>query len=154
MELRRREKRQSLGCPSDEEICGFVDGKLKAYSTQRWAEVGWHVHRCQICQDDVEGLCEALARDPRDVAAHQLTKRRLLRFVALTAAVAAVFVLAVLGVQSSRPMLAGGAKDMQSLSDVAAPVKAPALVHRKQAMVPKERDPLDASPMDRKIPRL
>jgi hypothetical protein len=152
MELRRREKRQALGCPSDEEICGFVDGKLKAYSTQRWAEVGWHVHRCQLCQDDVEGLCEALARDLRAVAAatHQLTKRRLLRFVALTAAVAAVFVLAVLGVQSSRPMLAGGSKDMQSLSDVETPVKAPALVHRTQAMVPKERDPLDASPMDTK----
>lgn len=94
MELRRREKRQAMGCPSDEELCGFTDGQLKTVSARRWAEVRWHVRQCQHCQEDVEGLCEALSLDPHEViAANNPARQRLLHYIVPVAA--AAFILGV-----------------------------------------------------------
>lgn len=151
MELRRREKRQAMGCPSDEEICGFVDGELRGYSTKRWAEVQWHVRQCEPCRDDVEGLCEALELDPRDVGAvHKPIKQRLSRFVIPLAAIAAVLVLAVLGVNTSVPTLAGWATGSQEISPIESPAQAPALVDRQPAVTSKEPVRRDGSTMTSK----
>ncbi len=153
LELRRREKRQAMGCPNDEEVCGYVDGELRAYSAARWAEVRWHVHQCQYCQDDVKGLCEALELDPREVAAiHRSVRQRLTRFVAPVAAVAAVLVLAVLGVQTYLPMLAGWSTDIRDVSAVEPPVHAPALVDRQPVAKPKGLNRSGASTMKVSIP--
>lgn len=159
MELRRRERRQAMGCPTDEEVCGYVDGELRVGSAVRWAEVGQHVRQCQYCQDDVEGLCEALELDLFNVtAAHKPVRQRLLRFVAPIAAVAAVVVLAVLGVQTYLPALVGGSternetSDISDISDVESPVHVPALVDRQQAAKPRGLDRRGASTLKVSIP--
>ncbi|ETX03336.1 MAG: hypothetical protein ETSY1_00360 [Candidatus Entotheonella factor] len=151
MELRRREKRQAMGCPSDEEICGFVDGELRGYSAKRWAEVRWHVRQCQPCQDDVEGLCEMLELDPNDVsAAHKPVRQRLSRFVAPLAAVAAVLALVLFGVQTYVPTLAGGLMGLQDITHVDAPVQTPALIDHQQTMQQKGFVQRDSSTMQQK----
>ena len=145
MELRRRERRQAMGCPSDEEICGFVDGELKAYGTRRWAEVGWHVHRCQLCQQDVEALAEAL-----DLGLHTMSatlmfvRQRLLRFAVPVAGVAAVFVLIVLGMQTIPKSLPERATDSHFNQDTEPLNQAPALVPRQEMLPPQERPLLEA----------
>ncbi|ETX06717.1 hypothetical protein [Candidatus Entotheonella palauensis] len=153
MELRRREKRQAMGCPSDEEIGGFVDGELKRYSAKRWAEVRWHVHQCQPCQDDVEGICEALELDPRDVrTARKRARLRLSRFAAPVAAIAAVLALAVLGLQPYVPTLAGWSTGVKDTSSVESSVQAPALVERQPPVGPKGIDRRSSSTMKVSIP--
>jgi len=152
MELRRREKRQAMGCPSDEEICGFVDGELRAYSTRRWAEVSWHVRRCQHCQDDVEGLCDALGVDMYDVSAAKPKGRRLMYVVAPVVAVAAIFVMAVIGVQAFLPPLVEEARPRPDVSHVESisPDDTPALVHRQQTAKPTAAIPSDSAPRNQK----
>jgi hypothetical protein len=151
MELRRRERRQAMGCPTDEEVCGYVDGALRVDSAVRWAEVGRHVHQCKSCQDDVEGLCEALELDLCNVAAtHQPVRQRLFRFVAPIAAVATVLVLAALGVRAYLPTLAGwspDSHDINGVSDLESPVHAPVLVDRQQTAKPKDLNRYGASTM-------
>ncbi len=152
MELRRREKRQAMGCPSDEELCGYVDGELRTHGAQRWTEVRWHVNQCQHCQDDVEGLCEVLGLNPRDaVLGHRSMRRGWSRFIAPMAAVAAVLVLAVLGVQTYMPTLLGETVDIRDMRAVDAPVHAPALVDR-QPVTPKGLEQNRASTLKVSIP--
>jgi len=159
MELRRRERRQAMGCPTDEEVCGYVDGALRVDGAVRWAEVGWHVHQCKYCQDDVEGLCEALELDVCHVAAtHRPVRHRLWRFVAPMAAVAAVLVLAALGVQAYLPTLAGWSPDsndingINNISNMESPVHAPVLVDRQQTAKPKSLNRHGVSTMKVSIP--
>lgn len=152
MELRRREKRHAMGCPKDEEICGYVDGKLREYSAKRWAEVRWHVHQCRYCQDDVEGLCEALELDSRAMAARNPLRPWLARFGAPVAAVAAVLVLAVLGAQTYMPRLVGWSTESHDLRPIDYPAHAPALVNRQQTTQPKAFDRGDASTLKVSIP--
>lgn len=138
MELRRREQRQAMGCPTDEEICGYVDGELRAHGAKRWAEVRWHVNQCPNCLDDVEGLCEALELDPREVAAaHQPMRRKLFRFVAPIAAVAAVVVFAVLGLHTYIPMLPGWSLGDKGIQAVEPSVNPSTRVERPSVMQPK-----------------
>lgn len=135
MELRRREKRQAMGCPTDEEICGFTDGQLKTVSAQRWAEVRWHVRQCQHCQEDVEGLCEALELDIREVvSAHKPARKRLFYYVAPAAA--AVLILGFLGLSGYLPGLADWPPGLNEIGHVQSPATTPALIDRQQAPEP------------------
>lgn len=157
MELRRREQRQARRCPSDEEICGYVDGKLRTFSKKRWAEVRWHVQQCPQCQDDVEGLCEALELNPRDVAgARQSMRQSLSRVVAPIAAVAAVLVFAFLGVQTYMPTLIptlpGGATDSTNMRAIETPLQTRGLVDRQQVAPSIGGDRSDRSTMKVSIP--
>lgn len=148
MELRRREQRHAMGCPSDEEICGYVDGGLRAYSAKLWAEVRWHVNQCPRCQDDVEGLCEALELDPRHVTAvHKPMRRNLSRWVAPITAVAAVLALAVLGVQTYMPTLTGWSTDSNNISVVEPPLTTRGLVSPQPMTPPSGGDQSDGSTM-------
>lgn len=130
MELRRREKRQAMGCPSDEELCGYTDGQLKTVSPQRWAEVRWHVRRCQHCQGDVEGLCEALELDiHKVVAVDKPARQRLFHYVA--SAAAAVLILGVLGVSGYLPALFEWPARINDMGHVQSPASTPPLVGRQ-----------------------
>lgn len=137
LELRRREKRLAMGCPSEEEICGYVDGGLRVYSARRWAEVGWHVPRCQSCQEDVKGLCDALGFDSYGVAERKPVSNGLFRVVVPIVAVAAVLVLAVLGVQTYMPARSGAETNADTSSVENFPVNAPALVDHQLLAPPK-----------------
>ncbi len=141
MELRRREKRQAMGCPSDEELCGFTDGQLKTVSARRWAEVRWHVRQCQHCQEDVEGLCEALSLDPHEViAANNPARQRLLHYIVPVAA--AAFILGVLGVSGYLPALLEGPSGMNEIGHVQSPTHTPALVDPQRSTEPQTAESL------------
>ena len=152
MELRRREERHVMGCPNDEEICGYVDGNLRVCSAKRWAAVRWHVQRCPYCQDDVEGLCEALELDWRDVAAHTPLSLWRSRFMAPVAAIAAMLVLAVLGVRMSMPTVANWSADRHDINPVASPLHAPALMPHHLLTMPTPLDQSGVSTLNVSIP--
>ncbi len=141
MELRRREKRQVMGCPSDEELCGFTDGQLKVFSPQRWAEVRWHVRQCQHCQEDFEGLCEALELNMREVIAVRKPSR--LRFLHYAAsAAAAALILGVLGLSGSLPALFEWPARINEIGHVQSLVGTPALVDPQRSSEPQTADTL------------
>lgn len=152
MELRRREERHAMGCPNDEEICGYVDGKLRVCSAKRWAAVRCHVQRCPHCQDDVEGLCEALELNWRDVPAHAPLSIWRSRFMAPVAAIAAMLVLAVLAVQIAVPMVAGWSADRHDINPGTSPLHAPALAPRHLLTMPTQLDQSGVSTLNVSVP--
>ncbi len=117
----------------------------ESISVQRWAEVRWHVRQCQHCQEDVEGLCEALELNIREVVAvHNTARKRLLYYIAPAAA--AALILGLLGMSGYLPALLDWPVGINEISHVQSPATTPALVDRQQAAEPQTAETLILPP--------
>jgi hypothetical protein len=73
-ELSWRAGRRPSGCPDEEALCGWVDGKLRGQNLRRWLEVWCHVHirRCQYCQGELKRLTAVIRPEGNGVSIEQL----------------------------------------------------------------------------------